>query len=147
MGSAQAVRGKDIATSTGADPVLVGRILRNLAALGHIDEIGVESFKANKVTYAFTTAKGINGANFSYVHTLSKLSECTWIVLRAEPPQCYLLPRAIVTDRSVHKDSNLRPRHGMRFRPISSPTITRTLPTQSMHRCNGRSTAENISSI
>ncbi len=54
-----------MADETEADLVLIERILRNLAALGHVDETGPGSYKANKVTKAFTTHKGVNLAKFS----------------------------------------------------------------------------------
>ena len=62
-----AVESLDVAKATGADAVLTERILRNLAALGHVDETGDRGYAANKITKAFTTPKGISGANFSYV--------------------------------------------------------------------------------
>ena len=55
----------DIAKETGADPVLVERILRNLAALDHVEEVGHDTYRANKITKAFTTPKGVSGAIFS----------------------------------------------------------------------------------
>ena len=61
----QAIECREVADETKADLVLIERILRNLAALGHIDETGVGAYKANKVTKAFTTQKGINLAKFS----------------------------------------------------------------------------------
>ena len=41
------------------------RILRNLASYGHIDEVDVGTFKANKFSKAFTTSKATSMAKFS----------------------------------------------------------------------------------
>ncbi len=55
----------EVAKEAKADPVLMARILRNLAAFGHIDEVGADKFQANKFSRAFTTTKGISLAKFS----------------------------------------------------------------------------------
>ncbi|KAK3719091.1 hypothetical protein LTR37_004655 [Vermiconidia calcicola] len=56
---------EDTATATGADVVLMRRILRYLAALGHIEEKEVDMFAANKFSRAFVTPKGIAGSRFA----------------------------------------------------------------------------------
>jgi uncharacterized membrane protein len=61
------VNSKDIASHTGAEEALVYRILRYLAAHGHIDEIDVDSFTANAKTGAFTMPKSVAGLKFRYV--------------------------------------------------------------------------------
>ncbi|KAK3706281.1 hypothetical protein LTR37_012796 [Vermiconidia calcicola] len=57
---------ENISTATGADVVLMRRILRCLAALGHIDEKDVDVFAANKFSMAFVTPKGIAGSKFAF---------------------------------------------------------------------------------
>ncbi len=57
---------RDIVSEGQVDLTLLERILRNLAALGHIDEAEPGTYQANKVTTAFTTPKGVNLARFSY---------------------------------------------------------------------------------
>ena len=52
---------EDVAAATGADPVLMRRILRNLAALGHVDEVDANQYRANKFSRVFTTKHGVAG--------------------------------------------------------------------------------------
>ena len=58
---------EELARETKADPALMKRVLRNLAALSHIDEVDDDVFMANKFSKAFTLPKGVGGAKFSYV--------------------------------------------------------------------------------
>lgn len=55
----------ELAKETKADPALMKRILRNLAAFTHVDELDVDLFTANKFSKAFTHPKGVSGACFS----------------------------------------------------------------------------------
>lgn len=52
---------EEVAKATSADPVLMQRIMRNLAALGHVEEVDVDSYRAGKFSKAFTTTAGIAG--------------------------------------------------------------------------------------
>lgn len=52
---------KELAALSGADEVLLARIMRGLTSIDAVDEAGVESYIPNKVTYAFTTVKGESG--------------------------------------------------------------------------------------
>lgn len=61
-----AVDSQDIAKEKGVDPVLMERIMRNLAAANHVAEVGPSRYAANKASRAFTTAKGISMATFGY---------------------------------------------------------------------------------
>lgn len=61
----KAMTTEDIASETKTDPALAKRILRNLAALDHINEVDDDLFSANKFSKAFTTPKGVGGAGFS----------------------------------------------------------------------------------
>ena len=56
---------EELAEKAKADPALMKRIMRNLAAVSHVDETGEDMFVANKITKAFTSSKGVNGAKFS----------------------------------------------------------------------------------
>ena len=60
-----AVSSEQLAKASGCDTVLMGRILRCLAALSHIDEVDADSFAANKFTEAFCTTKGVSGESNS----------------------------------------------------------------------------------
>ena len=60
-----AVSTSHVAAAAGADPTLMQRILRNLASFGHIEEVGVDLFHANKFSKAMTTPKAVHGARFS----------------------------------------------------------------------------------
>lgn len=51
----------EAATATKCDPVLMRRILRNLAAADHVDEVDADVFVANKLTAALASPKGISG--------------------------------------------------------------------------------------
>lgn len=63
------VSSKDVASHSGAEEPLASRILRYLAAHGHIDEVDVDSFKANAKTRAFTMPKSVAGLKWRYVRT------------------------------------------------------------------------------
>lgn len=52
---------KELAKATGAGPVLMQRIMRNLAALGHVEEVDTNAYRANKFSKAFTTTAGVAG--------------------------------------------------------------------------------------
>ncbi|PKX97732.1 S-adenosyl-L-methionine-dependent methyltransferase [Aspergillus novofumigatus IBT 16806] len=52
---------KDLATATGADEVLLARIMRGLTSIDAVDETDVEVYAPNKVTRAFTTVKATSG--------------------------------------------------------------------------------------
>ena len=56
---------KALAKETSADPTLLQRILRALAAIGAVGQSGPDEFVATKFSKAFTTPKGICGAKFS----------------------------------------------------------------------------------
>lgn len=56
------VSSEDLAKATGTDIVLMQRILRNLAGLGHIEETGLNAYRSNKFSKAFTTPGGRAGA-------------------------------------------------------------------------------------
>ncbi|KAK4907421.1 hypothetical protein LTR49_023567 [Elasticomyces elasticus] len=62
----RALDSRTIAMQTGANLVLVERVMRNLAGLGHVEERGENAFAANKFTRAFNSDKGITGLKFSY---------------------------------------------------------------------------------
>lgn len=57
---------KDLATTTGADEVLLARIMRGLTSIDAVDEPGVELYAPNKVTRAFTTVKATSGLDLLY---------------------------------------------------------------------------------
>ena len=61
-----AVTVDEVSKEVKADKQLMERVFRNLAAMGHVDEAGNGAYKANKVTRAFTTPKGVHLASFSY---------------------------------------------------------------------------------
>lgn len=65
--TAGSVSSRDLATACDTDTVLMQRIMRCLAALGHVEETGVGNFAANQFTHAFTTQKGVCGARFRFV--------------------------------------------------------------------------------
>lgn len=56
------VSSEDVAKATGTDVVLMQRILRNLAGLGHIGETDVNRYCSNKFSKAFTTPGGRAGS-------------------------------------------------------------------------------------
>jgi DNA-binding IclR family transcriptional regulator len=58
------VSSNDIASQTGAEGALMYRILRYLAAHGHIDEVDADSFRANEMTRAFTMPKSMAGLKY-----------------------------------------------------------------------------------
>ncbi|KAH1519638.1 hypothetical protein KXW39_007870 [Aspergillus fumigatus] len=62
---------KDLATTTGADEVLLARIMRGLTSIDAVDEPGVELYAPNKVTRAFTTVKATSGLDLFHnvIHT------------------------------------------------------------------------------
>ncbi|KAF2464000.1 S-adenosyl-L-methionine-dependent methyltransferase [Lindgomyces ingoldianus] len=51
----------ELASSTGANEVLLARIMRGLTSIGGVDEAGIEIYAPNKVTRAFATVKGQSG--------------------------------------------------------------------------------------
>ena len=59
------VTAAQVAEKTKADLVLTERIMRNLAAITHVDEVGASVYRANKVTKAFASPKGIHLGNFA----------------------------------------------------------------------------------
>lgn len=56
---------QQLAEETGADVILLGRILRCLASIDAVAEAGSDSYMATKISRAFTTPKGISGAGFT----------------------------------------------------------------------------------
>ncbi|RYP65821.1 hypothetical protein DL771_008122 [Monosporascus sp. 5C6A] len=51
----------ELVAASGADAVLLARIMRGLSSIHAVDEVGVELYEPNKVTRAFTTVKGVSG--------------------------------------------------------------------------------------
>ena len=54
---------KKLSEQTGADFALMGRIMRGLAAIDAIEEVGDKSYVPSKIPRAFTTIKGIYGTS------------------------------------------------------------------------------------
>lgn len=52
---------QELVAASGADEVLLARIMRGLTSIDAVDEAGVEVYVPNKVTRAFTTIKGTSG--------------------------------------------------------------------------------------
>ena len=55
---------EEFANITGADRTLLGRILRGLASIHVIEEVGEELYKVAKISRSFTGTKGVWGARF-----------------------------------------------------------------------------------
>lgn len=61
--STTAVTLENLVAASGADGVLLARIMRGLSSIHAVNEVGVELYEPNKVTRAFTTVKGESGLN------------------------------------------------------------------------------------
>ncbi|PKY07885.1 S-adenosyl-L-methionine-dependent methyltransferase [Aspergillus campestris IBT 28561] len=51
----------ELVAASGADEVLLARIMRGLSSIHAVNEAGIERYEPNKVTRAFTTVKGESG--------------------------------------------------------------------------------------
>lgn len=51
---------KELAAATGADRVLLGRVLRGLASVDALEEAGTGEYVATKISKAFTTEQGVS---------------------------------------------------------------------------------------